>query len=187
MTFKDHVSTLRALAFSPDGKLLVSANQAGRVVLWDTARGIERHVLLEHAAGPVLSVAFSPDGRSVCVAEPAYRPADVVLYDPETGAVRKRLTGHPLGANAVAFSPDGQFMATIGPDHFLRLFDLATAREAGTLSERVGWAKSLAFSPDGTWLACAGGDEVVRLWDMRRRYQPAKARLALPSPQQKTA
>ncbi len=187
MTLRDHVSTMRALAFSPDGKLLVSSSHHGRVVLWDAIEGAERRVLVERGPGPVRSVAFSPDGRSVCVAEPAYGPRDLVLYDPETGAVRTRLPGHPLGVEAVAFSPDGRFIATIGLDHVLKLFDLATAREVGTLNECVGWAKSLTFSPDGAWLACAGGDDAVRLWNMRRRCPPAGAHVGFPSSQGRTA
>jgi WD40 repeat protein len=187
MTLRGGDSTVRALAFSPDGKFLLSAGQMGRVVLWDPVRGVERRVLIERGNAPIRSVAFSPDGRSVCLAEPAYAPRDVLLYDPETGAVRTRLTGHPLGVCAIAYSPDGRFLATIGVDHVAKLFDIATAREVVRLSDSVGWSKSLAFSPDGAWLACAGGDELVRLWDMRRRCPPARAHVGLRPPRDSIA
>jgi WD40 repeat protein len=181
MTLRGHQTEVRALAFSPDGKLLVSGSQEGRAVIWDPVGGVQRRVLVERGPTAILGVAFSPDGRSVGLAEPANGPRDVLLYDPETGAVRTRLAGHSLGANALTFSPDGRFVATVGVDHLLKLFDLATAKEVGTLKERVGWAKSLSFSPDGIWLACAGGDERVKLWDMRRRCPPAGRHLGLTS------
>jgi WD40 repeat protein len=186
-TLRGHDSVVRAIAFSPDGKLMVSASQNGAVLLWDAVRGVRRRVLVERGAAPIISVAFSPDGRSVCVAEPANAPSDLLLYDAETGAVRTRLTGHRLGVNALAFSPDGRFMVTAGIDRVLKLFDLGTAKELGALKGYVGWVTSLAFSPDGTWLACAGGDEAVRLWDMRQRCPTAGPRLAHPARPAKNA
>ncbi len=118
-------------------------------------------------------VAFSPDGRTVGVAEPAYKEKDVLLFDAETGVIRIRLRGHPLGVNALSFSPDGRILATAGIDHSLKLWDLTTAKELASTKESL-WLKSVAFSPDGRWLAYAGGDESVRLLDMTGR-RPATA------------
>jgi WD40 repeat protein len=158
--------TIRSVAFSPDGKLMVSASQAGRVVLWDPMSGVELRTLVGKGTDPVRSVAFSPDGRTIGLGEPSYKAQDVVLLDVETGAVRARLTGHPLGVHSIAFSPDGRTLATAGVDHSIKLWDLATSREMVTLKEGVGWVKSIAYSPDGARLAYCGSDDIVRFWEL---------------------
>jgi WD40 repeat protein len=153
------------IAFSPDGTLLASAYARGRVALWDVARGEERRVLLEYSSHPISSVAFSPDGRSVALVE--YRPqaSDVLIIDPESGAIRARLAGQLLG-NAIASTADGRSIAVAGADRSVRLFDLETAKPLGALDVHACWPRSIAFSPDGRWLAYAADDNAVRVVDL---------------------
>lgn len=172
---------VHTLAFSPDGKLLASGDHEGRVVLRDVVDGGRARVLREGTSKPVRTVAFSPDGRTLGVAEPA-GAVDALLFDVETGAVRGRLPGQPLGLVAVAFSPDGRTAATAGIDRWIRIWDLAGASELAAFYEaRV--LKSVAFSPDGRWLASSSGEE-VRLVDLGQlpasdRRVPAADRIIL--------
>jgi WD40 repeat protein len=165
---RGHGKTVRSVAFSPDGKRLVSASQDGGVVLWDPIRAEKLRGLVAEGPTPVLAVAFSPDGQTLGLAEASNKPGDVVLIDPETGAIRSRLPGHRLGTNALAFSPDGRMLATAGVERCIKLWNLATSQVRTTIKEGIGWVKSVSFSPDGTWLAFAGDDESVRLLDLRR-------------------
>ena len=66
---------------------------------------------------------------------------------------------------AVAFSPVGHLLASVGEDTMVRLWDPATGQQLRTLTGHTDWVKSVAFSPDGHLLASAGGDKMVRLWD----------------------
>jgi WD40 repeat protein len=172
---QSHADTVKSLAFSPDGKLLASSSQEGRVVLWDANRGVlARTLVAGGGTTPIRFVTFSPDGRTVAMSEVAFEPRDLILFDVETGAIRKRLTGHRFGANTLAFSPDGRTLATAGVDRCIKLWDLATGKERITVRDHVGWVKSLAFSPDGARLAFSGEDTKVRLWNLEpQRAHPA--------------
>jgi eukaryotic-like serine/threonine-protein kinase len=73
--------------------------------------------------------------------------------------------GHTGAVYGLAFSPDGQMLATASYDGSVRLWNVATGREMGRLSHG-GKATDVAFSPDGHLLATAGGGPTVRLWDV---------------------
>jgi WD40 repeat protein len=163
---RDSDASVHCVAFSPDGKLLVSGNDDGRVLLWRAPGGARLGVLHEGSHRPIRAVVFSPDGRTLGVADPA-GAGDALLYDMETATIRIRLPGGFMGIVSLAFSPDGRVVATAATDRLIKLWDPAEGKELATI--RDGRAlRSLAFSPDGRWLAHAGGDEVVRLMDMRR-------------------
>lgn len=67
---------------------------------------------------------------------------------------------------SVAFSPDGKTLASGGTNGYLRLWDLATRSNIGTLAGHTDVVSSVVFSPDGSVLASGGADETVRLWDL---------------------
>jgi WD40 repeat protein len=164
-----HCDSVRSLSFSPDSRFLASSGQDREIILWD-AVGHRRIRSLAHAGGnPVQIVAYSPDGRHLAVGELSGNPVDVTLVDTSTGEVRKRLTGHQFGVNAMAFSPHGDFLATAGADRCIKLWNLEDGTESITLSDGVGAVKSLAFSGDGAWLAFAGSDYTVRMWNVARQ------------------
>ncbi|MFF2660112.1 trypsin-like peptidase domain-containing protein [Kitasatospora sp. NPDC058032] len=80
--------------------------------------------------------------------------------------LRRRLTGHNGGVNAVVFSPDGRTLATAGSDGTARLWDMATGKAITTLTGHSDGVNAVVFSPDGRTLATAGDDHTARLWDM---------------------
>jgi WD40 repeat protein len=174
MTLRGPARTVAAIAFSPDGTLLAAADAGGRVAVWDVARGAVRRVLVERAPEPIPSVAFAPDGRSVAVITGGAGAREVLILDPDSGALRARLSGYPLG-HVLAFAPDGRTLAVAGADRFIRLFDPGTAKLVVALDVHAPWLRTMAFSPDGRWLAYAAADEPVRVVDLAaRRPDPTR-------------
>jgi WD40 repeat protein len=75
------------------------------------------------------------------------------------------LRRHRAGVRALAFTPDGQTLATGGFDHAISIWDVPTGRELRTMTDHTGPVQSLAFSPDGRSLASVSQDRTVRIWN----------------------
>ncbi|WP_051838724.1 WD40 repeat domain-containing serine/threonine protein kinase [Streptomyces sp. NRRL WC-3742] len=155
-----------ALAFSPDGRTLATAggSRAPAVHLWDVASGeqVARWGEPRTAARTTVShLAYSADGRALSLVEGVpvtnYVPlhVDAVRWDTATGRVS---AGHrfrtDIVTGAVAHSPDGTVLASVGRDKDLRLWESATGGLVGAVKLRGLCA---AFSPDGRLLAVGGG------------------------------
>jgi RNA polymerase sigma factor (sigma-70 family) len=156
------------LAFSRDGRALAAGAYDGTFRLWDTATGGKLLKPLSGHPGPVSCVASSPDGKTLatcCAAGGTIR-----LWRASTGQEIRRWKAHGRGfegPTALAYSPDGKALASIGGDRTVRLWDAVTGRQLNWFSGRqapASWPSQLRFSPDGKVLATADSDGTVRLW-----------------------
>jgi WD40 repeat protein len=152
---------INALAYSPDGTLVLAGTRGGGLNLWDVATG---EVLWAVQANPlsVWSVAFTPDGRF------ALSPTDgdhVALWSVETGERWRILESAGGTVYDLAISPDGRYVAAAHEDGTLSLWELRNGALT-TLDGHDIAVQSVAFSPDGTRLASGADDGTLMLWDV---------------------
>jgi WD40 repeat protein len=160
------------VAFSPNSKLLAAATYGGVVRLWHVAQGKECISVPSGHRGPVLAVGVSPDGKTVASIG---QDASLRLWDLANGRETRILSlpteeevpaliARYLGANCVAFSPDGKTIAASWRLKNVRLWDMVTGKQRLNFLIPDGGVSSLAFRPDGGKLI-TGSTGRVLLWD----------------------
>jgi len=156
----------RFASLSTDGTTLATAQIADwcrdQFLVRDAANGRVREMWLDTPGGTGF---WSPHGDRVAFLGCRDKPDNVALLDVASGALTSLKGGHSDLAEALAWSPDGQRLATASQDKTAVIWDAASRQVAKKL-EHPCVVVAVAWSRNGKWLATRGSDQQIRIWDV---------------------
>ncbi len=151
---------ITGLWFSRDGSVLLAAGDRGKVRIWSLPSG---KMKVELPVGTeIRTVAISPDLSMLAIA-PAGQPAQ--LWDLRLGRLAANLPTNFSGSEALAFSPDGQWLASADADTGVRFYEGSTGAPRAINNDFLLETFAASFSADSKYLYVGGADKIISVID----------------------
>jgi WD40 repeat protein len=166
-----HLSLVEAMAYSPDGKWLVSGSFQ-EIAIWDIVTGQLRQKI-PGFAHLVVGVAFSLDSKYFAVVggEPTVEGELKVFEVGSWKQIFDLKNGHSDTIYGVAFSPDNKMIATCSADKFIKVWELPGGKFVKSFEGHTHHVLDVGWTSDGKLLASAGGDNTVKVWNFEKGEQ----------------
>jgi WD40 repeat protein len=159
-----HKGDITALAFSPDGKSLLSGDAVGSLRLWDVAGSTVTTTIEGQFGHDYQASALSPDSSLIAV---SYYGDDLIrLWKTDgSGTVLVVLKGHSEGVYSLAFSADGTLLASGSGDYSIIVWDVSTGKTKTIIKNLPSTPYALSFNSDGSLIAAGSSGGIVTLLD----------------------
>ncbi len=181
LTYREHSQPVLTLDWSPDGKRIASSCEDKTIHIWDTITGQTLYVNRGHN-NRVLTLDWAPDGRNIASGG---EDKQVHIWSMQRekasfftsllfpGRGQSTYRGHFGRINALAWSPNGQRVASVGSDKTLQVWDAVTGKKFFIHRNPSSSITCTAWSYDGRYLATGANDKLVQVWDTVTRNSVA--------------
>ena len=171
--FSDN-TRVRTVAFSPDGKTILTTCEVHAARLWDANSCLPIGERMPHTSELSLTAEFSHDGKLVLTASD---DKTARLWDATSGRPIGQPLKHQSRVRCAAFGPDDKAVLTGAEDGMARLWDASTGQPLDKVIEHHLMVNSVAFSPNGKSILTMSGSTARELWDVKNvaacRHLPA--------------
>jgi WD40 repeat protein len=166
-----HIALVDSLAYSPDGKFLVSGSFQ-EIAIWAMPSGefVKRIGGFAHA---VVALAFAPDGKIFATAGGAPTDAgEIKVFEVDSW---KEITdiknGHSDTVYGICFGPEGKMLASASADKFIKVWEIPSGKLVKSFEGHTHHVLDIGWMADGKLLASAGADNTVKIWDFEKGEQ----------------
>ena len=163
------VEPITLIAYHPSDNLIITGSHEGAVRVLDIASGDELYYPLSGYFTPISALAISPDGKTLAFGN--WHGTDTYIFNVQTGKRLHRFLDSSLGIWAIAYSPDGQFiaMATNPRDDFkIIMRDIEAETIIKTFEGHTSAILDIDYNPSGELIVSAGLDSTIRIWDVNK-------------------
>ena len=160
-----HRDLVRSVAFSPDGKQLVTGDF--RRLVWTDLSTRESLEMDEPFLGRLTALAFSPDGKTLAVADSLPSQVSMLhIIDVETRKIRSSIEkAHDDAIYDLVFSRDGSQLASASADKLVLIRDTTEFAIQTKLEGHTSYVLGVAFGPEDKRIATSGDDGVIKVWN----------------------
>lgn len=171
-SYVGHAGPIHSLAYVSDSELVTGSSDK-KAAVWNLNPSWELERVIGDVSDPsilidrVVAVDFSQDGKVLATGGgiPS-RSGEVKIWNVEDGSLVHSLPdAHTDGVNAVAFSPDDQYLASAGADKFVKKWDVATGKQLLQFEGHTSPALGVSWRANGQRLASSGADARIQIWN----------------------
>ncbi len=171
LTYRGHVGSVTALAWSPDGTSIASGADDHTIRIWSPQTGTDVYVF-RGSSGSIPAVTWASDSKRIAsaIAGPstsggAPAPGNTVqVWYAFTGELIYSYHGHTSGITNVAWAPRGERIASSSTDYTVQIWDATTGQKPLIYHAYPWYEWTIAWSPDTTWIASGGPDHLIQQW-----------------------
>ena len=159
-----HDGNIRHVSFSPKGDLLATVTDNRTLYVWSTVTWKPVYKKGDMKWG-INAIDFSQNGRLLALSD---SNGKIKIFSAVNGGEIASFFGKAEGEEvlALAYSPDGRWLASSGPEQFLKLWDTGVEVKDKNIRNVVGSLKKLQFSSDSKWLLATGDDDSIQIWNV---------------------
>jgi WD40 repeat protein len=174
-----HSFSVNSVTYSPDSQWLVSGSSDRTIKIWRRDGTFIRTLAIpfdfNHQLFDVFSVAISPDSTLIAAGVQqtiggGNFTSAVHIWRISDGQLVQTFTGYAVGdstntgVTSVAFSPDGQYLASGSKDRSVKVWRMSNGTLVSTRSDHAQQVNAVAFSSNGQWLASGSNDDTAKLY-----------------------
>jgi WD40 repeat protein/Flp pilus assembly protein TadD len=163
-----HPTTVRGAVFTSDGRLVITGGHDGVIRYWESATGKLAAESLRLPSG-IVALTISSDGSKLTIGcdngdAYVYSVSDRKLIRPALNLPRRTADQGTSPVRAIAFHPDGAWLATGCADSFAHVWEWLPGKQAPLVHQN--YVNSVGFSPGGRHLITGSDDQQARIWDL---------------------